>query len=557
MISRALLFLFLVFSAAFAGSPHKEPVNFSYTGDVGFGNSVFVLGNHPDVGSWDPSRAIKLRYTPGNVWTGEVAIQAGTELQYRFVSRATASSSWCNPANVVYLTPDLFRTIPAQPEAPYHGKTIYYLSGWNTTDLIFSSNGGSFTSASMAKIGTGRTPNESLFKISGIAEAGASLQFVLTDGNGNYDKAPGNVDYLTELDVFYLQDGNVFSYQPPAVLSPPQIIMHFVDSSVSSIPGRNVRVYLPRGYVQNSARRYPVLYLHDGQNVFDPGGAFGSWSADATATREIGQGRMRETIMVGIDNTVNRIPEYQPPTDSRDGVQGRADAYGNFVINNVRPYVDFDFRTLNDPKNTLTLGSSMGGLVSLYLGRESSVFGKIGVFSPAFWTSPNYVAQVASGNKKPLRIYLDMGTGEGGSYWNDCQQMYDIHLAQDYVANADVAFVAGCGHQHNEAAWAERLPGALRYLLPAREDPAELTQREFPPKFVIGAVDLSNRAAVFQYTSLFGFAFTLERSSNLADWSPLQTTAPETLPWADRQLSDENIPEGLSFFWRLQPAAMP
>ena len=153
-------------------------------------------------------------------------------------------------------------------------------------------------------------------------------------------------------------------------------------------PGGTVRVYLPRGYDQNLTRRYPVVYLHDGQNVFDPGGPFGSWSADATATREMGQGRMREAILVGIDNDSARIPEYMPPNDSYQGTQGRGDAYASFVINNVRPFIDASFRTLNDAKNTATIGSSLGGLIALYLGREFSTFGKIAVMSPAFWISP-------------------------------------------------------------------------------------------------------------------------------------------------------------------------
>ncbi|HEX8076244.1 MAG TPA: alpha/beta hydrolase-fold protein, partial [Chthoniobacterales bacterium] len=502
MVARLLAFFCLVVGAtAFARSPHKEPVTFSYTGDVGFGNSVFVVGNHPDVGSWDVTHAVKLRFTPGNVWTGTIAIQAGTELQYRYIKRKTAAASWCDSTNGSrdedQLSGTVTLTTAAQPSAPYAGKTIYYLSGWSSAAVIFSSNGGSFTGATMAKIGSGRAAGESLYKISGIGEAGASLQFVFTDGNGNYDKAPGGADYFTELDVFEVQDGNVFSYQPPATVSPPQIITHFVDSTAPNIPGRTVRVYLPRGYEQNTTHRYPVLYLHDGQNVFDPGGPYGSWSADATATREIGQGRMRETIMVGIDNTDNRIAEYLPPGDSYKGSQGISDAYASFVINNVRPYIDNTFRTLNDFKNTLTLGSSLGGLVSVYLGREFSVFGKIGVLSPAFWAAPNYIGHVVAGSKIPIRVYLDFGTLETASDWDKCVSMFDLHLAQGYAANDDVTFVAGCNQEHNEAAWAARLRGTLHYLLPAGEAPNELAGRDYPPLLAIAGLNVATQSAHF------------------------------------------------------------
>jgi predicted alpha/beta superfamily hydrolase len=271
----------------------------------------------------------------------------------------------------------------------------------------------------------------------------------------------------------------------------------------------------------------------------------------------MGQGRMREAILVGIDNDSARIPEYQPPNDSYQGTQGRADAYASFVINNVRPYLDANFRTLNDPRNTVTIGSSMGGLVSLYLGREFSTFGKIAVMSPALWISPNYVAQVNGTPKKPLRVHLDMGTAEGQSDFDNCLSMYDTHLTQNYAANDDMEFVAGCGQQHNEAAWAARLPEVFDYLLPAREDPPELAQRDYPPVFAITAVNVPGGSATFSYSGLFGFSYTLERSTNFNSWSAVSATAAETLPWANRTLIDHSISGPAPFFWRLVATPAP
>ena len=551
--------LFLFVSSTWAASPHREVVSFSYTSDVGFGNSVFVVGNHPDLGSWDITRAIKLRHTPGNVWTGQIAVQAGTQLQYSYVRRSTAQGSWCSATNGTYLTGVLTHAVPAQPPAPYVGKTIYYLSSWSSANLFYR-NGANFVTAAMTRIGSGRVAGESLFKINGIGEAGEALEFVFNDGMGNFDNPPGGGNYFTGLDVFQVQDDNVFSYQPPPTLSAPRITIQFVNSTAPNIAGRNVRIYLPRGYDQNTARRYPVVYFHDGQNIFDPTTAFGGveWQADETATREIGQGRMREAILVGVDNTSARIPEYMPPNDSYQGTPGRGDAYASFLINNVRPFLDTNFRTLNDPKNTMTLGSSLGGLISLYLGREFSTFGKIGVVSPAFWVSPNYVAQAKSGLKKPLRVHLDMGTTEGQNHFDNCLSMYDAHLAQTYAANNDVTFVAGCGHGHNEAAWRQRLPGIFTYLVPAREDPAELAQREYPPKFVVTDVNVPDGNAIFTYTGLFGISYGLERSVNMTSWAPISTTPPESAPWSIRTLSDNSLGENLpKAFWRLNPVPSP
>lgn len=180
-------------------------------------------------------------------------------------------------------------------------------------------------------------PDVPLFRIDGIGDAGEELEFVFNNGAGAWDNPIGGGNYLTSLDVLHVQGGNVYCYERPGTVSQPQVVTQFINSTAANIPGRNIRIYLPRGYAQNTAKRYLVLYLHDGQNVFDPGGPFGSWSADATATREVARGRMRETILVGIDNTTNRIAEYLPPGDVYKGSQGRADAYASFVINNVRP----------------------------------------------------------------------------------------------------------------------------------------------------------------------------------------------------------------------------
>jgi hypothetical protein len=246
MALRLACFFVLLLSCAEAASPHKEPLVFSFTGDVGFGNSVFVVGNHPDVGDWDVTRAVKLRYTAGNIWTGQIAVQSGTQLQYRFLSRGTAQEQWCEPSNAGYLTGVLTRSVPAQPAAPYVGKTVYYLSGWTTPKISYRS-GVNWIVSDLVNVGPGRSAGESLFKISSLSEAGEPLEFVFTDGNNHYDNPPGGGNYLTNLDVFRVQDGNVFSYSPPPSLSAPQIVTQFVNSTAPNIPGRTVRVYLPRG----------------------------------------------------------------------------------------------------------------------------------------------------------------------------------------------------------------------------------------------------------------------------------------------------------------------
>lgn len=252
-----------------------------------------------------------------------------------------------------------------------------------------------------------------------------------------------------------------------------------VESGDTAIPSREVRVWLPPGY-DESATRYPVVYFHDGQNVFRPGGPFGCWFAEDAATAEMAAGRMREAVIVAVENNPAgggnaRVTEYQPPGDinprSAARVGGVCDRYADYLLKKVKPAVDAKFRTLPGAADTVVAGSSMGGLVSLWLARETEAFGAVGVFSPAFWTSPNFMEAVIGGAKKDgLRIYMDMGTRERGSmrgdYWNDALAVREALLKQGWVEGVDFCWNPGEGDEHNEKAWAKRLPAALRFLLP-------------------------------------------------------------------------------------------
>src|SRR5262249_17835639 len=160
--------------------------------------------------------------------------------------------SWCDSGNTFNLSGTLSQSINPQPSAPYNGKTIYYLSGWASVDLVYN-NGVTFVGATMTKVGPGRAAGEFLFRMTGVGQAGENFEFVFSDGHGNFDNPPGRGNYLTNLDVFQVQDGNVYDYQPPPVVSGPRMEpLHFVNSTAPNIPGRNVLVYLPRGYDQNT-----------------------------------------------------------------------------------------------------------------------------------------------------------------------------------------------------------------------------------------------------------------------------------------------------------------
>lgn len=540
-------------------TPHGKVIqSFTYTTNAGFGSELFVVGNHPDLGNWNPVLAKKLLWTSGNVWTGQVAIEAGHALEYKFIIRTNAWDSFCDSANAVWQDgSNLATNIPAGPSAPFSSRSIWYYSGWTNANLIWQSGlDTNWYSTAMTQVSTGRYAGEFLYHAEGIGAPGEKLAFVPSgsmDGVEDWDHSPATGgDYFTVLDAFVLQDGQIYNYWPPASVSVSRIIVTNCGSSFPAIPGRTVQIYLPRGYDQNTWKKYPVLYMHDGQNVFQPGGMYGCWNAETNADYMISLGMMRETIIAAVDNTTNRILEYLPPGDEDEwGNPGIADQYANFLIHNVRPMVDYNYRTLNDRDNTAILGSSCGGIVSFYLGIETNVYGKIGPMSSATWIAPVFKGRMDSNDTSGLRIYMDMGTGTGDfSAFEEHWETYDILLRDGYVPNETLRSEIGCGHAHSEWAWDARLPMAYEFLMNINDEPNLVLQRDYPP--VAGEAALAGSVFSLSTPTLKGHRYTLERCGNIAgpSWTGVFTSAVESLLWTTRALTDPNA-AGDSFFYRI------
>jgi predicted alpha/beta superfamily hydrolase len=247
------------------------------------------------------------------------------------------------------------------------------------------------------------------------------------------------------------------------------------------LPGaRNLVVYCPPGYDDQPDRRFSVLYLHDGQNLFDPNTAFiqgKDWMADETADDFTKRGVIEPLIMVGIYNTgEQRINEYTPWPDPKLG-GGHADLYGRTLVEEIKPFIDRNYRTLNGPMNTGLGGSSLGGLVTLYLGMHyPAVFGKLAVLSPSVWWDNRLIIDyIASITPKPrLKIWLDMGTSEGGMTLEDAEKLHEALLSKGWVEGQDLRFVEVEGAQHNETAWSARVGPFLEFLFPAVNGRGEL-----------------------------------------------------------------------------------
>jgi predicted alpha/beta superfamily hydrolase len=241
---------------------------------------------------------------------------------------------------------------------------------------------------------------------------------------------------------------------------------------------RDILVYLPPSY-ELSKRRYPVVFLHDGQNLFDAATSYaGEWQVDETMEGLARDGI--EAIMVGIPNAgVARINEYSP-FNSADYGAGRGDMYLDFIVGQVKPLVDGAFRTLPGPAHTGIMGSSMGGLISLYaFFNRPQIFGFAGVMSPSLWFAKNAIYDaVRKAPHNAGRLYLDAGTREYGGdsiwsilpfrsrrYYASVRRMYRLLVKKGYRPKRDVLYVEEKNAGHNEAAWARRLAPAIRFLL--------------------------------------------------------------------------------------------
>lgn len=523
--------------ACLAGSPVRQPVSFSVEWATTFGESIYVVGSHPDLGGWNPVEAKRLTYTPGNIWTGTVGVQEGTAFEYKYIARDDSAAQHCNGANADWMPGDnLAGAVAPGPEAPYTGKTVYYLTSWTNVLVIYREFAGSsnFLARPMTRIGDGRQAGESLYRADGFGEVGEPVEFVMHDGVSGWDNAPypgyGANNYFTPYDVFLLQDGGIFPYWPAPAPSPPAISNHTVASTVSGIPNRSIRVYLPRGYPEHAWKTYPLVVMHDGQNVFDPGGPYGSWSADATATREMGQGRMMEAVVVGIDNGANRLGEYCPPGDSVSGTPGIGDDYAEFIRRDVLPFVEARYRVTTNPAHRVLIGSSLGGLISAYIGFEEGGFDRIGAMSPSFWTAPRFVGRIQSNVTRNVRLYFDAGDSEGSSMWNYLWPVRELLLSDGYAENLNLLTVIGCGQEHNEAAWSSRLPRAFQYLLPVWDEPNRLARETYPPELDIHAS--GGGPASVAWTGLGGFLYRLESSALTGvAWQAETAAMTNSRPW--------------------------
>ena len=228
---------------------------------------------------------------------------------------------------------------------------------------------------------------------------------------------------------------------------------------------RTLRLYLPPSYESAPARRYPVIYMHDAQNLFDDAASFaGEWGVDETLD-EFARTRGFEAIVVGIDNGgEERLHELSPWTNARYG-PAQGEQYMAFIVDTVKPFVDAGYRTQPGRASTAIAGSSMGGLISHYaLLRYPQVFGKAAIFSPSYWYSGEVYAQTkAHPWPRDSRVYFYIGGHEGEESVPDVERMIAL-LNTQVPAGGDITLHVEPGAEHNEHAWRAEFPRALAWL---------------------------------------------------------------------------------------------
>ena len=232
-----------------------------------------------------------------------------------------------------------------------------------------------------------------------------------------------------------------------------------------SVLPRDIIVWLPPSYDSLPDKYYPVLYMHDGQNVIDPlTSSFGvDWQIDEVADSLIGARSIQEIIIVGIYNTEKRGNEYNKTKLGQ--------AYINFIIEELKPFIDSTYKTLPDCKNTTVCGSSSGGLISFIMAWENpDIFSKTACFSPAFKISNiDYVAPVKKyiGAKKDLKIFIyNGGVGLEEQLQPAIDEMILVLKEKGFVENQDLLFIKDSSAEHNESAWAKNVYRFLEFFFP-------------------------------------------------------------------------------------------
>ena len=284
------------------------------------------------------------------------------------------------------------------------------------------------------------------------------------DANGGWE-AGMNRTLVVEADSITVVE-RLFDEPAPDLPSTLQENVEVLPSfeSAYGLPDRPLFVYVPPGYADNDTTRYPVLYLHDGQNVFDQVSVGVEWEVDESANRLIEDGAMQPVVIVAVGNTGNRMSEYTP-VPGTDGQGGDAAAYAAFLTEEIMPYIEARYRVRHGPEHTAVGGSSLGGLVTLFLLTEhADHFGSGLAVSPSVWWADRAILQELPEPGPNRRLWVDMGLAEGDGMLSGARLLHDRLVASGWQAGQNLSYMEIEQATHSERAWAARVPDMLLFL---------------------------------------------------------------------------------------------
>ncbi|MGF1573944.1 MAG: alpha/beta hydrolase-fold protein [Sumerlaeia bacterium] len=437
-----------------------EVLDLSVERETTFGQSVFVSAPHPLFGDGDVTRAVKLSPHAYPMWTLQADLPKGVTLPLTYYLRNDSPDQLPSAANA---TAFATRTINA-PEASLSPQkiTVYADAAASVAEVRITSTENGFAPL-IIPLTKSVADGHVLF--TGEVEPvhrlqGRSMQ-IFVDGTSVLSAPQSIRCHSADL---YFKEGQAFLYDPVSTASAPQRLT-FNFTPVGFQP-RQIKVLLPRGYAENTTKHYPVVYLQDGQNVFSPGGAFGSWDADITASAMIARGELPEVILVAIDNTSDRFAEYIPEYATLFGVEGRGDEFVTALRDGLMPMINSTYRTLPEAEFTLHVGSSLGGLLGYHIARNhEETWGAVIAMSCSFQVELNQ--NLAFAQLPPSewsRFYFDSGTaGTSNDGYANTVAVRDAMIEAGHVYGDAFYFTVGLGQQHNEAAWRSRFAESMRW----------------------------------------------------------------------------------------------
>ena len=442
---------------------------------------VFVLGDLPELASGDIRRAIPMALTGRRLWSVAISIPKDVTYTYRFYLRGIESREFRDPNNGVAIS----EAVTVQRDAelgPRPAKRVRFYSSirepvirWRVGTVTSTP----FQTAPALRVGKGRGDGESLFR----ANFGAStdiVQFFVRGPSG--EREPAKEVYTTRLDDIFVQDDNAFSYVPAATVNAPRRALPMRMKIRSSVFGitRRFRVMLPRGYDQHKGKRYPVLYIYDGENAWDlPAGRSGAgWDPGGARVESlIRRGEVGEMIMVAVDPPGypgGRDDDTFPPDDSAlaGGPPGRSDDFLRYLTEELKVRIDGRYRTLPDRANTFFTGFSLGGMLSVIAGWDArDVIGGVGAQSASLWAGPNFLQRMAAGESNDTRFYFDVGDREDGTVETAFGRVARLSRKR-YAFGASLAWYLGFGQDHTYYEAGSRLGPMLTFLYPATAEVA-------------------------------------------------------------------------------------